>query len=322
MLRPERITGTRETNNGGFEFEYKQPHIRNKTVKSFNKVYKKSVKMPLVSVIIPVFNRKQLLQRAVSSVVDQKFKDYELIVVDDGSTDGLEISGLNIPAGVKFSFCQNRLNTGVSHARNKGVSHSSGKYVAFLDSDDQWHPQKLGTQIHWMKSNPEYEICQTREVWIRNGLRVNPPATHEKIAGDLFEASLYRCMITPSSVLMTARLFNEYGGFNESLPAAEDYDLWLRITSRYRVGLLDSYLLTRFGGHPDQLSTRTKAIDRYRIRALLDIYKQKDLSPQRKQKVREILVKKALILANGCKKRGKKETYEHYKAIVEQYSSN
>ncbi len=276
--------------------------------------------MPLVSVIIPVYNRRKLLQRAIESVRAQTYAEYELIVVDDASDDGLDESNLK-SLGRRYSFIRNECNRGVSYARNRGVSHAAGHFIAFLDSDDQWHPRKLAIQTEYMRQNPEMKICQSREIWIRNGKRVNPPKTHIKRGGDLFIPSLHRCMITPSSVMMRRDLFDRFGGFNESLPAAEDYDLWLRITNYYPVGLIDEDLLVRYGGHPDQLSG-IAAIDRYRIRALIDLLEHESLSKHKEQAVKAVLVKKAQIFANGSRKRGNLKLYEQYTNIAEKYSSH
>jgi Glycosyl transferase family 2 len=277
--------------------------------------------MPLVSVVIPTFNRAALLIRAVGSVLYQTMRDFECIVVDDASADTtieeLEAHGL-LPS---VKFIRFPLHRGVSAARNAGVSAASGAWIAFLDSDDQWHARKLEKQMAWHESNPDFGIFQTREIWVRRGIRVNPPATHEKSQGHIFDQSLARCMVTPSSVVIDTELFAEAGGFNESLPACEDYDLWLRITCRYPVGLVDEYLLTRFGGHADQLSATMPGLDRFRIRSILDILRSGRLSAAQAVLARAVLTRKALIFANGCKKRGKKQEYEQYSQIARDFGS-
>lgn len=274
--------------------------------------------MPFLSVVIPVFNRRELLRRAIQSVLKQTFKDFELIVVDDGSTDGVEgLDELREP-GVKFLRLEE--NGGVSRARNRGVELSGGEWICFLDSDDLWMPRKLEKQVRWTKSNPDFRILQSKEIWIRNGKRVNPPSTHEKSAGDLFEASLDRCMITPSSVMMQRSLFEECGRFDESLPACEDYDLWLRISCRYPVGLVNEYLLYRYGGHPDQLSSSVMGLDRFRIKSLLRLLTHEELSEKQRELARKTLVKKAQIVANGYMKRGNLENYERFQSVVKAWS--
>jgi glycosyltransferase involved in cell wall biosynthesis len=276
--------------------------------------------MSLISIIIPTFNRKELIQRAVKSVLLQTFGNFELIIVDDASTDGTVKEQFDTDS--RISYIPLPIQSGVAKARNLGVEKSKGHFIAFLDSDDEWLPKKLDCQIGWLKQNPAMQIVQTKEIWVRNGVRVNPPQTHEKFEGDLFETSLERCMITPSSVLLTRTLFDETGGFNESLPACEDYDLWLRICCRYPVGLIDEHLLIRYGGHSDQLSSSTPILDRFRIRSLLDIQNNGNLNTQQLKMVLQIIAKKAAIIANGYLKRGNQELYERYIRIAKTAQGN
>jgi glycosyltransferase involved in cell wall biosynthesis len=272
---------------------------------------------PFVSVVIPVYNRRQLLERAVISVLRQRFRDFECIVVDDGSDDGsFEISCLDDP---RVSVVRLPEHRGVSAARNSGVSRAVSPWIAFLDSDDEWLPEKLRRQVALVQCNPDLRILQCREAWIRNGVRVNPPQTHEKKSGDLFAESLERCMITPSSVMLRKELFLEKGGFNESLPACEDYDLWLKITAEYQVGLVDEILLRRYGGHPDQLSATVPVLDRFRIRSLLGLLAAGHLTGIQNNLVRKQIFERATICANGYLKRGNREAYEQYRTIAEQY---
>ena len=272
---------------------------------------------PTVAVIIPVHNRREYLERAVESVLKQTFKRFECIVVDDGSDDGSDR-----PA----RFTDNRvrlirfdMHSGVSRARNAGVAATRAPLIAFLDSDDEWKRDKLKSQLEWLTRHPHYEILQSREEWIRNGVRVNPPATHVKREGNLFAASLERCMVTPSSVLLTRTLFAAYGGFNESLPACEDYDLWLRITARHRVGLVDEIHLCRYGGHGDQLSATVPALDRFRVRSMLGLLIEGGLTRDQRILVTRQLCRKTAILANGYKKRGNQELYERYNILAQRY---
>ncbi|NLD95034.1 MAG: glycosyltransferase family 2 protein [Fibrobacter sp.] len=276
--------------------------------------------MPRISVIIPVYNRYTLLERAVASVLCQSFRDFELIIVDDGSDvslSGSAIGGYD-PRIRIVRFDQSR---GVSAARNAGVKVSNGQWIAFLDSDDCWHRHKLQKQLRWLDSNREIAIMQTKEIWIRNGVRVNPPRKHEKIQGDIFKQSLDRCMITPSSVILSRELFDSSGGFNESLQACEDYDLWLRICCRNRVGLLDEFLLTRYGGHDDQLSGTAEHLDRFRVRSILQLLETIILVPNQYNQAVTVLVQKAQILANGYNKRGNSELCKRYQTIVTRYST-
>ena len=207
--------------------------------------------VPLVSVIIPTYNRADLVRQALASVKAQTYRDFEIVVVDDGGTDGTcEV----LSAWREIRVLRHARRRGVSAARNTGIAAARGQWLAFLDSDDLWLPDKLARQISWLEGQPELLMCQTDETWVRRGVRVNKPLSHRKVAGRIFLPSLARCMISPSAVILNRRLFADHGGFDETLPAAEDYDLWLRLTWRYEVGLVDEPLVIKRGGHPDQLS--------------------------------------------------------------------
>jgi glycosyltransferase involved in cell wall biosynthesis len=251
--------------------------------------------------------------------LNQTFNDFELIIVDDGSTDETSSLPLLQNAGSRLAYIRLPINRGVSAARNIGVASSTAPFLAFLDSDDEWLPKKLEKQIAWFNRHPDLRIVQTKEIWIRRGRRVNPPKTHEKVAGDLFRASLERCMITPSSVMLRRSLFDETGGFNDSLSACEDYDLWLRITSRYEVGLVSEYLLKRYGGHADQLSATVPMLDQYRVRSLVSLINSNALTAEQAVLARRNLVKRATILSLGFEKHGKPEEYERYGKIIREY---
>jgi glycosyltransferase involved in cell wall biosynthesis len=154
--------------------------------------------MTLVSVIIPTFNRASTLCRAVSSVLYQTFQDFEIVVVDDGSTDDTpkRLSQFNH----YIKYIRHSENLGVSKARNSGIRTSDTPLVAFLDSDDYWLPEKLATQVDFLQRHPQAVACQTEEIWVRRGRRVNPMKKHLKPSGDIFEPSLVRCLVSPSAV--------------------------------------------------------------------------------------------------------------------------
>jgi glycosyltransferase involved in cell wall biosynthesis len=274
---------------------------------------------PLIAVIIPTFNRAALIERAINSVLCQTFRDFEAVVVDDASTDGTDGLPIFKKSDPRLRYIKLPENRGVSHARNAGVKATSAPWLAFLDSDDEWLPQKLERQVRWTEEHPDMHIVQTREFWIRRGRRVNPPKTHEKSDGDLFSASLERCMITPSSVMLRRTLFNEAGGFNESLSACEDYDLWLKVTCRCRVGLIDGHLLKRYGGHADQLSAAVPALDRFRIRSIIDLLAADALTSSQRELARENLLTRAQIVAKGYKKHGNAKECGHYEKIIAAY---
>ncbi len=258
--------------------------------------------MPKVSVIIPTYNRAPWVTEAVSSVLAQTYRDYELLVVDDASQDDtLEALA---PFLHHLIFLRQPEQRGVSAARNLGIIAARGEWLTFLDSDDLWRPAKLARQMEFLAAYPDLLICQTEEIWLRHGKKVNPPLYCRKPSGHIFLPSLKRCLISPSAVMLHRRLFAEVGLFDEALPAAEDYDLWLRLTWRHPVGLLSEPLVIKRGGHPDQLS-RQWGLDRFRIRALQKILAQPDLPPHYQEAALDTLTQKCKLYAQGCAKRGK-----------------
>jgi glycosyltransferase involved in cell wall biosynthesis len=239
------------------------------------------------------------VREAIASVLAQTYQDFELIVVDDGSRDGTG-DVVREFSGVRYVYQE---NCGVSAARNRGVALSTGALLAFLDSDDLWQPRKLEAQVAFFTSHPDTQICQTEEVWLRNGVRVNPHNKHRKAGGDVFARSLYLCLVSPSAVMLRRELFERVGGFDESLPACEDYDLWLRITATELVHLLEAPLVIKRGGHADQLSRRFWGMDRFRVTALCKLLDSGVLSAQQRKLTEEALREKCLILAHGAQKR-------------------
>ena len=268
--------------------------------------------LPLVSVVIPTYNRWPMIGEAVQSVLAQTFDRFELIVVDDGSTDSTVPSLSQRDSRLKV-VTQPR--AGVSAARNAGVSISRGKYIAFLDSDDLWLPAKLAVQTNFMERNSGVAICQTEETWIRKGVRVNPKFKHRKVAGDIFRRSLELCLVSPSAVIMTRELFDSAGGFDESFPVCEDYDLWLRIAVCHPVYLIDSPLVTKRGGHADQLSHSVWGLDRFRVLAIAKLLRAGLVGAER-QWALDILRKKIAILSAGAAKRGRFKDACEFDAVL------
>jgi len=273
---------------------------------------------PLVSVIIPTHNRAWSLARAVDSVLAQDHADFELIVVDDGSTD--QTPELLSGYGDRLTVIR-QPNRGVSAARNAGIGLAKGELIAFLDSDDQWLVPKLTAQVAFFRDNPEAMICQTQEVWIRNGVRVNPGRRHAKRGGDIFIPSLDLCLVSPSAVMMRRGLFEAVGLFDTSLPVCEDYDLWLRVSCRFAVHLVDQALVVRHAGHGDQLSSRSQQ-DKYRIESLKKILALDCLSDTRRRAAAATLIQKCRIYAAGCLKRGRRLEAMYYTAVANLYGSD
>jgi len=271
---------------------------------------------PQVSVIIPTYNRAGCLREAVDSVLAQEFRGFELIVVDDGSTDETPQLLREYGSSIRMLRQENR---GVSAARNAGIAASRGELIAFLDSDDAWLPGKLARQVEFFRQNPEILICQTEELWVKNGRRVNPGQRHRKRGGMIFEPSLALCLVSPSAVMLRRELFEQVGLFDERLPACEDYDLWLRVSYRFPVGLIETPLIIKRGGHADQLS-RARGLDRYRIESIAKLMTDGCLSAAQRVAAGAVLTLKCRLYAGGCRKRGRHAEADRYEQLLRDVS--
>tara|TARA_B110000881_G_scaffold210998_1_gene218984 strand:- start:3075 stop:3905 length:831 start_codon:yes stop_codon:yes gene_type:complete len=254
-----------------------------------------------ISVIIPTYNRIFFLKRSIDSVLEQSVKPYEVIIVDDGSSDGTStMIKKNYP---KINLiCQE--NKGVSAARNIGIRASSGDWVCFLDSDDEWKKNKLNEQMLAIKKNTNYSFCHSNEEWIKNGKKINQKKKHKKYGGDIFKECLDMCRISPSSVMINKSVFDDIGFFNEDLVVCEDYELWLRICAHYKVLFVDEPLIIKYGGHEGQLSNSIESIEYYRIKAL-EYLLSTEMTYENKKEAVKILLFKLGIYLNGLKKRNK-----------------
>ena len=270
-----------------------------------------------VSIIVPTYNRAAVLQRALRSIENQSHEAGDIFVIDDGSTDDTEALVETDFPRVKYIYQQ---NLGVSAARNAGILNSKGHWLAFLDSDDEWLPDKLGKQLALIAKDSSIRVCHTGEIWVRNGTRVNPMKKHAKSGGWIFDRCLALCAISPSSVIVHRSVFEKIGLFDETLPACEDYDLWLRITSLYPVSFIDEPLIIKYGGHADQLSRKYWGMDRFRIKALKQILHQGELSLEDENAARKTLVKKARVYLNGARKRNHLDEVEYYRSLCRIYA--
>ncbi len=252
----------------------------------------------LIDVIIPVFNRSHLVERAIDSVLAQSFKHFNLFIVDDGSTDDFASVLKKYSHDSRVIFLRQE-NKGVSAARNYGISHSNSEWIALLDSDDEWLPQKLEIQMAFSRKNPEYQFIHSDEIWMRNGVRVNPKKKFDKSNHEIFKRSLETCLISPSTVLMKRELCIKHGCFDESLVICEDYDLWLKILATLEVGYISEFLIKKYGGHDDQLSTKYYAMDFWRLKSLLKLIKSENLSLDQRQWIKDQIELKSNILRAG-----------------------
>ena len=226
--------------------------------------------MTLISVIIPCYNSERFVERAINSVLAQTCKEYEIIVIDDGSTDRTAEKVRAYGPAVRYLHQKNR---GLPAARNTGIAIAQGEYIALLDDDDWWVPEKLERQIAVLSSHPEAALvyCDARVVY-ENGdaeelflaqydYGITPPA------GFVREQLLAHNFILPSTVMMVRSKLNEVCGFDEEFLAVEDWDLWLRMASRWQVQVVrDALIFRREGSH--NMTSNTTKIATYAIKAL------------------------------------------------------
>jgi len=269
-----------------------------------------------IDVIIPTFNRSSLLNRSIESVLNQSYQHFNVIVIDDGSTDGTSLLMSQYSEHPKIRYLIKE-NGGVSSARNLGIKNARSEWICFLDSDDEWLPHKLQTQINYAHDNPQQSFIHSNEMWFRNGVRINAKKKFDKSSQDLFKRSLETCLISPSTVMMKKSLLERYGSFDESFTVCEDYDLWLKILAHQEVGFIDQYLVKKYGGHEDQLSTKYPAMDFWRIRSMINLLKNDSLSEDKKKWIHEEIDKKAPILLKGLLKHENQQGHKELTELLE-----
>lgn len=257
---------------------------------------------PLVSIILPTYNRSNVVGRAIESVLGQTFTNFELIVVDDGSTDDT-LKILENYNDERIRIFSHDNNKGGSAARNTGISKSDGKYIAFIDSDDEWLRTKLQLQVEKIRSHPSLSIVYTGHYKNSQGTReIGQIPQHD---GNIFEAQLARDRVNPTStVLVDKHCFETVGTFNESLNARQDYEMWLRIAKKFNFGYIKKPLVIMHEGE-DRI---TDNVDR-RIRATLTIVNKysKEIDNLPKRKKRSTLATQYFSMGRYCQK------HERYK---------
>ena len=259
------------------------------------------------------------MARAIESVLAQTVRPNQILVVDDGSQDDTAAH-----LGKRFGNhidVLTQVNLGVSAARNHAFRKADGNWIALLDSDDEWLPEKLQKQKLVVNNNPDAVLVHSDEIWIRNGTRVNSAKKHQKRGGFIYQHCLPLCCISPSAAMIKTSVLHDLGGFDETLPACEDYDLWLRLCARHPVVYIDEPLLIKYGGHDDQLSHQHWGMDRFRITALENVLRTESLSHELRALTIQTLVNKATILRNGAIKRNNVEMINRCDTLIERYNS-
>ena len=270
--------------------------------------------MNRITVIIPTYNRADLLGKALESVLSQSLSAAEIIVVDDGSTDDTAqvLERIADSSRVPVIYLKEN-NRGPAAARNSGIIKARHQFIAFLDSDDLWHKKKLEIQSGALHESPDHLISHTREKWYRGGQHLNQKKRHMPRHGYIFEHCLLLCCVGMSTVMVRKTVFERYGLFNEALRCCEDYEMWLRVARNQDFLLVDEVLTTKHGGRDDQVSQQFKVgMDRFRIQALARMFSNTELTSQQRRAVGQVLLEKCLIYGRGCRKHGNEVEGDHY----------
>ena len=213
---------------------------------------------PIVSVIIPTCNRERFIPRSLGSVLNQSFEDYEIIIVDDCSEDntGEIVSKYD---DKRIRYIRHKKRMGGSAARNTGIRNSNGLFIAFLDDDDEWLPEKLCLQIELFIKRPELGMVCTGYFYIdditKKVLKKFSPEKKGFIYKDLLETN---CLGTTSTAMIRKECFGRVGVFDEDLPACQDWDMWLRISKMFEIDFLGQPLV-KFFIHKNRITRNIKA---------------------------------------------------------------
>lgn len=189
--------------------------------------------MPLISVVIPVYNAEKTIRETIESVLNQTFTDFEIIVINDGSQDATVeiVSSIKDPRLKVFSYP----NAGQAIARNRGISHAVGEFISFLDADDLWTPDKLEAQLKALKENPQAAVAYSWTNYIDESSKFLRQGSYVSVSGDVHKNLLVVNFVeNGSNPLIRAKALADVGGFDASVTPAEDWDMWLRLAARYQ----------------------------------------------------------------------------------------
>jgi glycosyltransferase involved in cell wall biosynthesis len=204
-----------------------------------------NLKKPLISVVIPTYNSASFLPQSVESVLQQTYDNFEVIIVDDGSTDDTET--VLLPYKEKIRYIK-KANSGPSGARNLGIAEARGEFIAFQDADDIWVPEKLQLQMDYLTNHPKIAVLHTDLTQFNHQGEVSF-SLKERYgsipSGYIFEELLVNHAVTLSTIIVRRSCIDEVGAFDESLIGAEDYNFYLRLARKFQFGFLNQALVKK-----------------------------------------------------------------------------
>lgn len=244
------------------------------------------MKKPLVSVIIPTFNRAKLLRQCVKSILEQSYSNLEIIIVDDGSNDN-SFNAIKKIKDLRISYFKKK-NEGVASARNYGIKKANGKYITFCDDDDLFLKEKIRVQVNFLENNKNLAFCYTNGFIVKNlSKKKFFSHLHQRTFAQLL---LENSQILTASVMARLKIVKKIKGFNEELKMCEDYDLWLRMAEKYSFNYIDKVFVL-INKHSGNMSADTKSLFKYGVQVKLNTLKrcQKNFPSSVKKKYEVIL---------------------------------
>ncbi|ARV57623.1 glycosyl transferase family A [Nostocales cyanobacterium HT-58-2] len=238
--------------------------------------------MPLISIIIPVYNCEKTIRETIESVLNQTFSDLEIILINDGSQD----TTLNIISSIEDPRLKvfNYTNSGVAVSRNRGIAQASGEFIAFLDADDFWTLDKLEAQLKALQANPQAAVAYSWVDYIDESNQFVRSGNHITMTGDVYEKLLiHNVLENGSNPLIRKYAFSEVGDFDQELSPAEDWDMWIRLAARYHfVAVPSPQVLYRIS--PNSLSTNVLKMEVASLRCIEKAFHQAPASLQHLKK--------------------------------------
>ncbi|KHE91212.1 MAG: glycosyltransferase family 2 protein [Candidatus Scalindua rubra] len=271
--------------------------------------------MPTVSVIIHTYNNEKFIAETVESVLNQTYKDYEIIVVDDGSVDATRDALLPYMHGIRYHYKE---NGGIASAKNAGISLSQAEFIAFLDHDDLWAPDKLRLQMECFNENPQVGLVYAKYTSFRDGkdLRTKPEKGY---SGWIFKELLSKSFIQTSTVIVKRECLDAVGPYDESFSLGDEYDMFLRISNKFQCGFVDKGL-TRYRVHDTNASNDDFLFDNENLGVYKKIYNNfTDLDGEEKKILRKRIAGYSMKVAEGLYRQGKLEESKQYQKEANNY---
>jgi glycosyltransferase involved in cell wall biosynthesis len=271
--------------------------------------------MPTVSVIIHTYNNEKFIVETVESVLNQTYKDYEIIIVDDGSVDGTRDALIPYMQKIRYHYKE---NGGIASAKNAGVCLSQAEFVAFLDHDDLWAPDKLQLQMECFNENPQVGLVYAKYTSFRDGkeLRTKPEKGY---SGWIFKELLSKSFIQTSTVVVKRECLDAVGPYDETFSLGDEYDMFLRISKRFQCGFVDKGL-TRYRVHDANASNNDFLFDNENLGVYKKIYNNfTDLDGVEKKILRKRIARYSMKVAEGLYSQGKLEESKEYQKEALRY---